>query len=70
MHVAGARNRRKRDKPDTSYFGPVYPEAPKFSDPQDDLLKIGITSVSRLRKTRLDWKDGEWHEGQREIEEW
>ena len=27
---------------DKNYFGPVYPEAPKFKDPQDDLLEIGI----------------------------
>jgi dCTP deaminase len=47
-------------KPDTSYFGPVYPEAPKFRDPQDDLLRIGVTSVSQLSKAKLDHKDGKW----------
>jgi hypothetical protein len=24
------------------YLAPVYPEAPKFDDPEDDLAKIGI----------------------------
>lgn len=70
MHVAKTRTGKKKVKPDTSYFGPVYPEAPKFRDPQDDLLKIGIASVSRLRKTRLDWKGGEWREPPMEVEEW
>jgi len=72
MHVAKeksvqrskrVRGGREEDmKPDASYFGPVYPEAPKFSDPQDDLLTIGVTSVSCLKKTHLDRKNGEWKE--------
>jgi dCTP deaminase len=52
----------REEKPDPSYFGPVYPEAPKFNDPQDDLLKIGVTKVSRLKKTQAKWKGGEWGE--------
>jgi hypothetical protein len=24
------------------YLGPVFPEAPKFADPQDDLAKLGV----------------------------
>jgi dCTP deaminase len=47
---------------DTNYFGPVYPEAPKFKDPQDDLLEIGITSVSSLRRKRLERKNRKWVE--------
>ncbi len=39
-------------KPDKNYFGPVYPEAPKFKDPQEDLFRIGVTRVSRLKRTR------------------
>jgi dCTP deaminase len=62
--------RQEDAKPDASYFGPVYPEAPKFGDPQDDLLKIGITSVSRLKRTQLDRKDGKWQEPEMEVEEW
>jgi len=48
-------------KPDTSYFGPVYPEAPNFRDPQDDLLKIGLTRVSGLGKTRSTREGQVWH---------
>jgi dCTP deaminase len=59
MHVAKERRVRK-SKPDKSYFGPVYPEAPNFGDPQDDLLKIGVTRVSCLKKTQLERKNGEW----------
>ena len=61
---------KKKAKPDVSYFGPVYPEAPKFRDPQDDLLKRGVTGVSRLRKTRLEWDGAEWVENKMEIDEW
>src|ERR1700680_3377101 len=39
-------------KPDKTYFGPVYPEAPKFNDPREDLFRIGVTRVSRLKRTR------------------
>jgi len=47
---------------DKNYFGPVYPEAPKFKDPQDDLLEIGIASVSSLRRVRLRRKNTKWYE--------
>ena len=30
-----------------TYLGPVYPEAPKFRTPEDDLGEIGITDVVR-----------------------
>jgi len=40
------------EKPDKNYFGPVYPEAPKFNDPQEDLFRIGVTRVSHLKRTR------------------
>jgi dCTP deaminase len=39
---------------DTTYFGPVYPEAPPFKDPEEDLFKIGIRKVKVL--PRPDWK--------------
>ena len=47
-----------------NYFGPVYPEAPKFRNPQDDLPRIGITRVSslkriELRSSRRGWKESE-----------
>jgi len=28
-----------------TYLAPVYPEAPAFRNPTDDLLKIGVTQV-------------------------
>jgi dCTP deaminase len=33
---------------DTTYFGPIYPEAPPFKNPQDDLLKIGVRPVKTI----------------------
>jgi dCTP deaminase len=48
--------------PDPSYFGPVYPEAPKFKDPQDDLLKIGVTETSYIRQSRLKREGDEWYD--------
>ncbi len=59
------RNEKKQDinaKLDKNYFGPVYPEAPKFKDPQDDLLAIGITGVSSLKRTQLHRKNKRWRE--------
>lgn len=32
------------------YLGPVYPEAPKFPDPQEDLAKLGVRMRSRWGK--------------------
>jgi dCTP deaminase len=54
----------KTQQGEANYFGPVYPEAPKFRDPQDDLRKIGITRVSglkriELRSSRRGWKESE-----------
>lgn len=39
--------------PDANYFGPVYPEAPKFRNPEDDLLRVGITRVASLKRVDL-----------------
>jgi|HubBroStandDraft_1064217.scaffolds.fasta_scaffold12856_3 dCTP deaminase len=47
-------------KSGTTYFGPVYPEGPKFKDPQDDLLDIGVTRVSTLRRSELRRQKGCW----------
>ena len=46
---------------DKNYFGPVYPEAPKFKDPQEDLFRVGVTQVSAfkrilLRPTKKGWQ--------------
>jgi dCTP deaminase len=48
----GEKEPTAESKPDKHYFGPVYPEAPKFNDPREDLFKIGVTRVSRLKRTR------------------
>jgi dCTP deaminase len=49
-------------KLDKNYFGPVYPEAPKFKNPEDDLLQIGVTRVLGLKRIRMyATKDG-WQE--------
>jgi hypothetical protein len=47
-------------KPDTSYFGPVRPEAPKFKDPQEDLLGIGVTRTVGLKRIQFEHKKGRW----------
>jgi dCTP deaminase len=56
----GGKGPAKPPGPDPSYFGPVYPEAPKFDDPQDDLLKIGVKEASYIRQSRLKWEHGKW----------
>ena len=33
-----------------TYFGPVYPEAPPFKNPEEDLRKIGVHRTSVIRK--------------------
>jgi dCTP deaminase len=52
----------KPSGPDPSYFGPVYPEAPKFKDPQEDLLKIGVTETAYIRQSRLKWEGKDWYD--------
>src|SRR5229473_5176677 len=47
-------------QPDKNYFGPVYPEAPKFADPQDDLLEIGVTQLSGIRLGRIQRRNRKW----------
>jgi dCTP deaminase len=56
------RTRDARIKSGKSYFGPVYPEAPKFKDPQEDLLRMGVTSVSGFKRNRLDATRKGWEE--------
>lgn len=51
-----------RTEVDKTYFGPVYPEAPKFKDPQEDLFKIGVTRVSAFKRTRLHPTRKGWRE--------
>src|SRR5579863_342743 len=50
--------------PNKTYFGPVYPEAPKFKDPQDDLAEIGVLTVSTVKRKYLRRGRGGWREYQ------
>lgn len=34
----------------STYFGPIYPEAPQFKNPEEDLWQIGIRRTSVIRK--------------------
>ncbi len=43
----------------STYFGPVYPEAPPFQNPEKDLFKIGVRLTSVLRKGTVD-ADRDW----------
>lgn len=46
-----------------NYFGPIYPEAPKFKNPEEDLLRIGVTKgFSGFKRIRKDWKRNRWLE--------
>ncbi len=42
---------------DDTYFGPIYPEAPPFRDPDEDLQKIGITNTKIM--VEPDWTETE-----------
>jgi dCTP deaminase len=53
MHVSGDNG---GGKPDPNYFGPVYPEAPKFKNPDEDLRKLGVTKVAGFRQVMLGGK--------------
>jgi len=48
---------RKHDpsaKVKSTYFGPVYPEAPPFRNPEEDLLKIGVRRTSVIRTGTME----------------
>jgi len=55
MHVAipKARVKETASMLDTTYFGPVYPEAPLFKNPEADLAVLGINRIRIVPKT--DW---------------
>src|SRR5882724_4160756 len=57
MHVAIEKGgvKKKAALLDKTYFGPVYPEAPPFKNPEADLGSIGVGSV-RLT-TKSEWRD-------------
>lgn len=56
MQVAtGKSSLKKKTSPlERTYFGPVYPEAPPFNNPETDLGAIGIGSVHVIPKP--EWK--------------
>lgn len=53
-----AKIRRRPAKIKTTYFGPVYPEAPSFSNPEEDLLKIGVPTASVLIPCSCTYDEG------------
>jgi dCTP deaminase len=48
LHVERSQTPSGRLK--SSYFGPVYPEAPTFKNPEDDLRLIGVRETRVLRE--------------------
>lgn len=54
MHVAILPGNEKKtaDLLDTTYFGPVYPEAPPFQNPENDLAMLGINRVRVVPKPK------------------
>lgn len=56
MHVAvkSGRGKEKVGSLDKTYFGPVYPEAPPFKNPETDLGAMGVASVRVMGKP--GWK--------------
>jgi dCTP deaminase len=45
MHIAIDDGDSRVPLLDSTYFGPVYPEAPPFRNPEADLFKIGVSTV-------------------------
>jgi dCTP deaminase len=54
MHVAVPKGKEEKNSSllDTTYFGPVYPEAPPFKNPKEDLNKIGVSPVNVMSGPR------------------
>ncbi len=50
MHVAIPKGEETKSAAllDTTYFGPMYPEAPPFKNPEDDLFSIGVQAVRKI----------------------
>jgi dCTP deaminase len=49
-----ARSYRRGAKVDSTYFGPVYPEAPPFRNPEEDLKEMGIRRTAVIRKGTIN----------------
>ena len=52
LHVA--RDYDANAKIKSTYFGPTYPEAPRFENPETDLRRIGVTRTAVIRKGTID----------------
>lgn len=48
------RKEEDREKLKATYFGPVYPEAPAFHNPEEDLLGLGVTKTSVIKPSWID----------------
>jgi len=48
LHVARVLGQNR--KIDSTYFGPIHPEAPPFRNPEEDLRKIGVRRTAVIRK--------------------
>jgi dCTP deaminase len=48
LHVA--RDYDPDAKIESTYFGPIHPEAPPFNNPEEDLAKIGVRRTAVIRK--------------------
>ena len=48
LHVARVLDQNR--KIDSTYFGPIHPEAPPFRNPEEDLRKIGVRRTAVIRK--------------------
>jgi deoxycytidine triphosphate deaminase len=54
-------------KLDSSYFGPVYPEAPPFKAPHENLWEIGVEETAELTEVRFERTSTGWskvHQGE------
>ena len=40
-------------KEDPTYYGPTYPEAPKFDNPETELFGLGVPKVSVFQRRRI-----------------
>jgi hypothetical protein len=56
LHVARVLDQNR--KIDSTYFGPIHPEAPPFRNPEEDLRKIGVGRTAVIRKGIVNEEGG------------
>jgi dCTP deaminase len=56
----GAGTPQKASEDNANYFGPVYPEAPRFNNPEEDLRDVGVGRTKSLELVELHWSKGRW----------